>query len=301
MNTEMNKEGRRSLLLSHYMAMVAMGLKTSLWVTAVLLTSGLIHLVLLVILGTSWDGPVSLRKPALFGISGGLTTWSIAWLMTQLKPRKYDSVLSNLLAVGLLVEVALITVQCWRGVPSHFNHSTNLDAIFEFTMLGLILAATVAIVYLTFRTRQLQAIEPSMALAIQGGMWLLALSCGLGFLTTALGELNMALGRRYELWGRAGVLKFPHGVALHAIQFLPLVAWIALRLKVKNPSQLVQAFLSAQLFFLLYACWQTSQGRARFDWDAIGGILLGITVVIGSFATAALTKSWLVVTFAKSK
>jgi len=282
------------------MAMVSMGLKTSLWVTVVLLTSGLVHLALLVILETSWNGPISLRKPALFGISGGLTTWSIAWLMTQLKPQRYDSVLSNLLALGLLLEVALITIQCWRGVPSHFNHTTTLDAIFEFTMLALILAATVAIVYLSLRTRQLRAIEPSMALAIQGGMWLLALSCGLGVLTTALGELNIALGRPYELWGRAGVLKFPHGVALHAIQFLPLVAWLAKKLKVDNRSQLVQAFLSAQVFFLLYACWQTSQGRSRFDWDSIGGVLLGITVMFGLYAIATLGKSCFIAALAKS-
>ena len=268
-------------------------LRASLWVTAILLFSGTTHLFLLGILGASWEGALSLRKPALFGISGGLTTFSIAWLMTQLRPQKYDSAMSNSIAVALLIEVALITMQYWRGVASHFNHSTGFNALCEFTMLGLILAVTAAVIYLSFRTTRLREIEPAMALAIQGGMWLLALSCVLGVLTTALGELNIALGRPHELWGKAGVLKFPHGVALHAIQFLPLAAWTLIRLKMPNAHRMVLLLLSSQVLFLLYAVWQTSRGLARFDWDSVGGILLAISAVLGVLPVVAIIKAGL--------
>ncbi len=119
--------------------------KTSLAIAAVLLASGLLHLVLWLGSGQAWEGSVSLRKPALFGISGGLTVWSLAWVIANLPARRHDAWLTRALSWALLVEVSLITLQYWRGVASHFNHTTTLDGIIERTMLVLILLATVAL------------------------------------------------------------------------------------------------------------------------------------------------------------
>ena len=255
------------------------------WVGAILCISGLAHLALYGWLGASWKGPLSLRKPALFGISGGLTIWSIGWLMTQLQPKKFDRFLADSIAIALLVEVALITMQYWRGVASHFNHATSLDASIEFAMLGLILLASGAIVYLSVRTCWLRGeIEPAMGTAIRSGMWLLSLSCVLGIATSVLGEVSISRGASYELWGKAGVLKFPHGVALHAIQLLPIVAWLARLLKLPNAIQIVRSTLASQVLFLIYAIWQTSQGRDRFDWDTVGACILGISVILAASA-----------------
>ena len=46
-------------------------------VGALLIASGLIHLAILVLGGGSWEGPVSLRKAATFGLSFGLTLITI--------------------------------------------------------------------------------------------------------------------------------------------------------------------------------------------------------------------------------
>jgi hypothetical protein len=261
--------------------------------TALLLASGSIHLALFAILGTSWHGPLSLRKPALFGISGGLTMWSIAWLMTQLRPKKFDGLVVNSLSIALLIEVALITLQYWRGVPSHFNHSTSVDGAIEFTMLGLILFVSIGIIYLTWRTFQLREVDPAMAVAIRNGMVLLAMSCLLGIATSVLGEVSLSAGRSYELWRTAGVLKFPHGVALHAIQMLPVVACLARSFGLKQSVRVVKSALAAQLFFLVYAVWQTGQGRDRFDWDVIGGCLLGLAVLFGLYTSCALFRGFI--------
>ncbi len=246
-------------------------------ITALLLLSGCVHLVLLGILGASWHGPLSLRKPALFGISGGLTVFSLAWLMTKLEPKRLDRLLINSLSVALLIEVWLITLQYWRGVASHFNHSTMFNAAIEFMMLLLILFATVGIFYLTWRTIRLRAIDPAMAIAIRGGMGLLALSCLLGIATSVLGEASLAMGGTTELWGKAGVLKFPHGVALHAIQWLPILAWICRSLRLSHSVRVMESALIAQVMFLVYSIWQTGSGRDRFDLDVIGGSMLVIT------------------------
>ena len=264
--------------------------RLALWLGVLLIASGSVHLVVFAILGTTWNGPVSLRKPALFGISGGLTVWSLAWLMTKLRPRGFDRSLANALATGLFVEVTLITIQYWRGVASHFNRATNIDAAIEFTMLGLILLVSSGIVYLTLRTMRLRNIDPAMAIAIRGGMWLLALSCGLGIATSILGEISISAGRSYELWGRAGVLKFPHGVALHSIQLLPAIAWMTRMLHLRHSVRIVQSAFISQVLFLVYAVWQTSQGRDRIDWDAIGGTILGVVVLFGFFPAFALVQ-----------
>lgn len=77
----------------------------ALFMSAILVTSGLLHLAKLVWDGGEWNGPLSLRKPGLFGVSAGLTVWSIAWLMTQLRPIKSDRLVANLITGSLFVEV----------------------------------------------------------------------------------------------------------------------------------------------------------------------------------------------------
>jgi hypothetical protein len=245
-----------------------------------LFISGVLHLSWLFLSGGNWEGPLSLRKPGLFGVSGGLTVWSIAWVMTKLNPHRYDRSMTNLMSVGLFLEVALITLQQWRGVASHFNHATFVDATIEASNLGLILFVTMGIIWLTLRSSRLPVMSRSSAIAIRGGLWLLTISCVLGFLATFLGELNVARGRPPEIWGPAGILKYPHGAALHAIQLLPAVSWLMHRLRARNPTTAVVSVLASQAFFLLHACWQTIQGRSRLDLDWLGG---GLLVVAGLF------------------
>lgn len=252
--------------------------------TTLLFASGVFHAALYAIQGASWEGPLSLRKPTLFGISGGMTVLSITWLMTQLRRQKFDRWIANTFALALVIEVGLITLQYWRGQASHFNHSTGFNMLIELGMLGLILFATVQLMYLTVRTAWLRDIDPGMAVAIRGGMCLLLLSCGLGIATSVLGEINIAAGRSAEYWGKAGVLKFPHGAALHAIQLLPLIAWIARYVGAMNRDRIVRFALGSQVLFLVYSGWQTSRGLDRFEWNTIGVCLLASSLFLGILA-----------------
>ena len=86
-----------------------------------------------------WDGPVSWRKPIEFGISGGLTALSLAVVMGRL-PRNGWLAWPCGVAVALFVpETALIDLQRWRSVPSHFNHDTPFDlAVFD--VMGVLVA-----------------------------------------------------------------------------------------------------------------------------------------------------------------
>jgi len=245
---------------------------------SLLVASGLFHLLWMWGTNAEWSGPLSPRKPGLFGVSGGLTIWSIGWALKQCRPYPYDRLFARMMASALLAEVGLITLQYWRGVPSHFSRSTTLDVCIEITMMVLIFLVTLGLAWLCTRSFRLVRMPQARAIAIRAGLWLLLISCGLGIVTSFLGELNLEKGRSPEIWGRAGVLKFPHGVALHAIQTLPIVAALLQWLRVSNAKWIVLQVAAAHVFFLGYAIWQTLNGRSRFDVDLEGGVLLLVSV-----------------------
>lgn len=183
--------------------------RPSILIGTALFASGIFHLTLLWVTGADWSGPLSLRKPGLFGVSAGVTVWSIAWVLTQFEPRHYDQRLASFLSGGLLLEVGLITLQQWRGVASHFNRATALDATIESMMVGLILLVTAGIAWLCWRSRHLQPMCESRVIAIRGGLWLLLVSCGLGLLVTLAGEVNLSNGRPPEVCGESGGSEVP--------------------------------------------------------------------------------------------
>lgn len=102
-----------------------------LWATGwVLLAALVFHLGALVVTGGPWTGPVSLRKPATFAETGWLACWSVALLMPAVEMRRrQQQVVGAATALFGLGETAIIGVQAWRGVPSHYNFSTPLDAV----------------------------------------------------------------------------------------------------------------------------------------------------------------------------
>ncbi|MBL8889735.1 MAG: hypothetical protein JNL67_07130 [Planctomycetaceae bacterium] len=254
----------------------------AMWIGWVLLIGGVGHLAYGWLSGAEWTGPVSPRKPGLFGVSAGVTVWSLSWAITKLVPHRLDRVLGVSMAISLLIEVGLITTQYWRGVPSHFNRTTMIDASLEFIMMGLILWVTIGIGCLCWRSKWLRDTNQLGAVALRGGLWLLLISCGLGFVITVLGEINLAHGRMPEVWGRGGVLKYPHGAALHAIQTLPVLALLFEKFHVRQAVQRMQAVVAAHVFFLFHAIWQTANGRGRWELEWIGGgalVLAGLLLV----------------------
>ena len=261
----------------------------SLWMGAILVTSGVFHLAFLWMTNAEWNGPLSPRKPALFGVSAGMTAWSIAWVFTQIHPWRHDRFFANLMSSCLLLEVGLITLQYWRGVPSHFNQGTMIDATIETATLGLILIVMFGIACIVGRTRRLPPTVESLAIAIRAGMWLLLASCCLGLMVTIAGKVNIAQGRPYETWGRAGVLKYPHGATLHAIQVLPILYAVLNWFRVPNAAWLLRSAVAAHILFLSHALWQTFHGRERLDVDLGGGIALaaaGLLILLPIVAIA---------------
>src|SRR5258708_5593425 len=91
-------------------------------VGAVLLGSGLIHLGILAIAGGSWEGPLSLRKAATFGLSFGLTLVTVVWVASFLRLSDgWRSALLGTFTVACVLETVLVSRQVWRAGPSPSN------------------------------------------------------------------------------------------------------------------------------------------------------------------------------------
>ena len=264
-----------------------------------LVASGLAHLVVWAVLGGPWEGPVTWRKPILFGISGGLTSLSLGWAWSKLPWRRGDGWLAATAAWALFVEVAAIDIQAWRGVASHFNRATPFDSLLYDAMGLLILWVTLVAIDLTIRSfRQPMAVPRDMLLAARAGLVLLVVSCLLGIWVSMHGDMRIAAGLEPERYGAAGVPKFPHGAVIHALQWLPLLAWAARRAGCPEPRR-VWLVASATIGTTLLGCFalvQTLAGRARFDVTpvtgallAVGAIGLVVPVVVVAFASATRT------------
>jgi hypothetical protein len=107
-----------------------MGWPRILWVTGMLLlVTMVVHIAALVITGGPVTGPVSLRKPATFAETGWLNAWSVALILPMLRTRAWQRhVVGASTLLFVVGETAIIGFQAWRGVPSHYNFSTPLDA-----------------------------------------------------------------------------------------------------------------------------------------------------------------------------
>ena len=258
-----------------------------------LVASGLVHAGIWAITGGPWEGPVTWRKPILFGISGGLTSLSMGWAWSRLPPWRLDPFLARSATLALVVEVALIDLQCWRGVASHFNRTTRLDSLLYDAMGLLILWVTAVIVMITVRFfRQPVHLPADMLLAARAGLVYLVISCLLGIWVGINGDLRVQQGLQPEQFGQAGVPKFPHGVVIHALQWLPLLAWAATRANFSAGTRLRLVSLASRAtgLLLVYALAATLLGYPRFQAPPHLLALFGVAVIgLGvTFTVAAL-------------
>ncbi len=262
----------------------------------IMVASGIAHLPVWALLGGPWEGPITWRKPILFGISGGLTAISLGWVWSMLAWRRGDVPLAAATAWALFVEVLLIDLQRWRGVGSHFNRDTPLDSFLFDAMGVLIVGVTLVIAELTRRlVLQRPAVAADMLLAARAGMVLLVVSCLLGIWVGMHGETRLEQGLDPTRLGAAGVPKFPHGVVIHAVQWLPALAWIARRTGIAEPVRwwLVAMASVGSTLLLVYALVQTALGRPRFDVVPATAAVLVVALAGLGVPVVSTTWSWL--------
>jgi hypothetical protein len=194
---------------------------------AVLIISGLLHLTILGVSGAAWYGPVSLRKPMTFGLSFGLTLITVVWVTSFLPLRaRARTLLLGVFTAACALETVLVTVQAWRGVPSHFNLETTFDGLVARTLAGGGFGLVAVIVVLTLMSfRPNAAVPVSLRIAIRIGFIALLVAVFVGALMIAKSMALVFAGDPQSAYATGGTLKPIHGVAMHAILVLPTLAW----------------------------------------------------------------------------
>lgn len=261
-----------------------------------LLASSVVHLAVFAVDGGPWGGAVSWRKPAVFAFSFGTTSLSIGWALRHMPCRpRLGWTLAATLAVSGSAEVALVTLQQWRGVASHFNTVSSFDLVVFAAMGGSIVvftsATVVASVWCVKSLRQPAAVR----LAVLSGMALLLVGQGLGGPMIAAGlEHADVVGAAPEsvTIGAAGVGKVAHAVALHGLQVLGFLAVLLQLGTVSRHRQqrLMRATVLGYGLITVIVTVETFLGHGPLAWSAPTMVLLaaGVGTVIGAYGMALL-------------
>jgi hypothetical protein len=188
-------------------------------------------------------------KPAKFAISTAIYAFTLVWIFTYLPGRqRLTTIVGGMTAVVLVLEVAIIDAQAARGLSSHFNVATLLDATL-FSIMGVAIlvvwGAAIALTVALFRQR---FADEAFGWALRLGMLLTVLGQATGGLMTNPTQAQLAAARTTRItvagahtvgapdggpgvpitgWSREhGDLRVPHFIGLHAVQLLPAAAWL---------------------------------------------------------------------------
>lgn len=259
-------------------------------VGGLLIMSGIFHFGVFLVQGGPWQGPVSWRKPVTFGLSFGLTTATLGWLVGYLRHSRPLAVAVWILAVASLIEVFLVSLQQWRGVPSHFNETTPFDAM-VFNLMGLTVSLiSLCILFFVIKSFREVRSDSGMALAVRASLALLFVGqfFGLAIILNGRERDNRPGATDLNIFGAAGVMKLPHAVSMHAIQVLPLLALLLTLTKLEDSQRRRVVATAAAGYFGIVAvsALQTFSGLAPFDLTAFAAAIALVSV--GLLLTALL-------------
>ncbi len=251
------------------------------WLGLVLLVAGLVHVGVWLALGGSLTGPLSWRKPIVLGVSGGITTLSLAWVVGALPATRERAAWVRIYVVTMAIEVGLITMQTWRGVASHFNTSTPLDTAIFAAMGTLIAIASLAMIRWTWQTWRQPVSDLADHRARLYGMIALVGSLAVGQWMAAHGSMVTAgviESPAPNVYGAAGLMKVPHAVGLHAVQVLPLLAFLLHRAGQPAARRARAVGLDSAGYGLLFVASMAQTLAGRLPWD-LGPAMLAVVLV----------------------
>ena len=126
-------------------------------------------------------------KPLKFALSSAVYAGSIAWIATLLPvTSRWYKLAGWIIAVSLLIETSLITVQVARGTMSHYNISTPLDtAIYSIMATFISMLATANIICLCVVLFQ-KTLSPVIRIACGWGLAIAVVGMVAGVLMTSV-------------------------------------------------------------------------------------------------------------------
>ena len=247
-------------------------------------------------------------KPGKFAASTAIYSLTLAWLFRYLSAWLVTRrIVSWTTAVVLVLEVAIISMQAWRGTTSHFNVGTPLDAALFAIMGGAIVLQTVVSIAVAVALWRQRFADPALAWALRLGMTLTIIGASTGGLMTrptaaqlaeagaghgmpvvgshTVGAPDGGAGLAGTGWSVAhGDLRIPHFIGLHAIQAFGLIA--LLPGSQRSPARRLRLVLTAAVSYAaLFAIllWQALRGQSIVQPD----VTTIVTLAGWALATAA--------------
>jgi hypothetical protein len=289
--------------------------RTSTWNRPLmLLVAAMAVLTLITAIGTFADSrvltgaPIWL-KPFKFAVSIALYAFTLAWMLSLLPRRSRLVERAAILIVGLFViEMVVIVVQVIRGQTSHFNATTPLNAALFNAMGMAIMVVFVAQLLIAIAVLRQRIPDRVAATGVRLGLGvsLLGMLAAMPMvLPTAapplegisgahsVGVLDGGPGLPVVGWSTVGGdYRVGHFIGLHALQALPILAFLLIRfggrLTVRTKVGLLLVAGSGYAALTVLLTWQAMRGQPLIHPDAV---TLTAAAVL-ALATAA--AGWLV-------
>jgi hypothetical protein len=178
-------------------------------------------------------------KPVKFAMSIAVYLWTVA-VYLYFVPGRHGTkkVVGYGASLLLLGELVLITMQAARGTTSHFNNNTEFDGMVFSTMGLMIVLNTALIAYLlVIYCRAEIPLPRSLVWGMRLGLALLILSSLEGgymsvVLRHSVGVEDGGPGLPFVNWStRGGDLRAAHFIGMHALQVIPMFAWVVEKLR----------------------------------------------------------------------
>ncbi|WP_229069660.1 hypothetical protein [Actinoplanes sp. DH11] len=182
-------------------------------------------------------------KPFKFAVSFVVYGWTIAWLLSVLPRRSRPAEWAGVVIVGVsVIELTIIVAQVIRGRTSHYNIATPLDAMLWSAMGTSIMILFLAHLLIAVTALRQRIPDRALAWSIRLGLLISLLGMAVAFLMTTQGGVPEAPGAHavgvpdggpgMPLTGwstTGGDLRIGHFVGLHALQALPILAYLLSR------------------------------------------------------------------------
>jgi hypothetical protein len=257
-------------------------------------------------------------KPAKFGLSIVIYSFTLQWLLTFVQGRpRLVRLTSIATTISFVVEMVVIIVQVVRGTTSHFNVGTPFDEMLWDTMGRFVIVIWLMNLLAAVLLLIQRLPDAAFAWALRLGLLLTLAGAASGFLMTrptptqlaalkagqpvaAIGAHSVGVedggpGLPITGWSTTGGdLRVGHFVGLHALQAMPLVGWLLTRRRARRlgPGQRTALVWTAGLAYLglmLLLIWQALRGQPLIAPDvttltALGGLagaaVLAVAVIL---------------------
>jgi hypothetical protein len=215
-------------------------------------------------------------KPAKFAVSIAIYTVTLTWIFTLIPEWiRTRRVVGWLTAITMVLEMAIISAQAWRGTTSHFNVGTVVDAVL-FMVMGLaILVQTLSTIAVAVALWRHRFDDEPLGWALRIGMCITIAGALTGGLMTRPTSAQLEAARAGERMTVAGAhtvgapdggpglagtgwstehgdVRVPHFIGLHALQVLPIASLLLARGRLGQPRSARLIIVAGLSYFELY-------------------------------------------------